>query len=301
MELAQLKGELDVGKVRPVYVFAGSEKEIMLEYAKRISPDYVKTDNFIGIIPHLVSTGLFAKNPPLFVVDGDNALTDIDPADIAKTVGNNRVIFIVSSVDMRARFFKHFSDSIVNFEKFDEQTLVRYIKRHLDISDELSFVISRYCGGNVSRLRNEIDKLKQLGQPITLEVVNEIIHPDPENHIFEFVDSVACRGNDAFDLYEDLKMVGEADLKLLSLLYTKFKSLYLVQSQPEKSAEDIAEKTGLNPYGLKKTREMKRAFSNTELVDIVKLLNTVERMMKTGLIEQAHFIPYVLFRIYRTT
>jgi DNA polymerase III delta subunit len=98
----------------------------------------------------------------------------------------------------------------------------------------------------------------------------------------------------AYNLYRQCQDIGEANITLLSVLYSNAKALLQVQSCTSK---DIAKSTGLTGFQIKLAKERMGHYKNRELVDMMKLIQKVERSIKTGEIEDAISIEYVLVNV----
>jgi DNA polymerase III subunit delta len=299
MKFSELKKELDEGKVRNVYIFTGPEKEVMNKYIKRIGPKNNKAKSFNEILPRLTTKNLFASKQ-VFVIEDDKGATEWDYEEIKKLVGSNIVIFVFKDIDKRKKLFKKAEKDIVEFKRFDESELVWFIQKIIDVPDNLAMLIARYCGNDVARIENECHKLSFLGKEITEEIVKELIHPPIEDRIFDMIDFVAKKKKqEVFKLYYDLLELKESPIKIISLLYTKFKHVFLVQTYYNLQNVEIAGKTGLTFFQVNMARSLVGSFTLEELVSHMHKIQDLEVKIKTGQIDQYLGMENLLLDILR--
>jgi DNA polymerase III subunit delta len=282
----QLKSELDAGQLQNLYIFTGDEKEVLRRYIKRVDENAQTVESVSSLWKHLSSKGLFNKGDKTFVLYNDKEITEMKVKEIVRFVGSHTLILVFDSIDKRKTFFKQSESFITVFEKFNEQQLSSIVQSKLKTSDELSQVIAKYSNNEVSRLELEIDKLKHLDAEITLELVNELISAPIEDRIFEMIDSVAKKQKvRAFDLFYDLMEMKESPIKIVSLLYSKFKQVFLVQSYFSLNNAELAGRTGLTFYQVNFARDLAGNFSNDKLIHILKNIQQTEVEMKTGQVD----------------
>jgi len=120
------------------------------------------------------------------------------------------------------------------------------------------------------------------------------IYQPPKDAIFDFVDAILDRDVNCFNLYEQCKAVGEANMVMLSVLYNNTKAVLQVQSC---QSNDIGKVTGLTPWQINNARKHLHKYSNGELVDMLRLIRECEKSIKTGLYEEQFVIDYILAKV----
>ena len=122
-----------------------------------------------------------------------------------------------------------------------------------------------------------------------------IVHADVADSLFEFADAVLYGDvQGSFSLFDKCMSIGESQLKMLTILYNKFKAMLQVQSC---KSDDIESATGLSQWEVKYTKKLMGAYSIGELVHAIKLLRQIEVDFKQGKIEEQMLIPYALVNI----
>jgi DNA polymerase III delta subunit len=220
------------------------------------------------------------------------------------------LIFLLTNVDKRLKFYKHWKDVIVEFEPLPEATLKKYIKKEIALSDKNCEKLIEVCASDYSRILLEIDKIKAFQAycnqqtkiyPREDDCFNEllkqgVIYQPPKDAIFDYVDAVLKHEvNKAFDLLEQCYAVGESTIVLLSVLYTNIKQVLQVQSC---KSNDISKSTGLTGWQIKCAKEKMGHYSIGDLVYMLKLVRDTEMRIKTGEIEEQMAVPYVMVNIF---
>ena len=115
-----------------------------------------------------------------------------------------------------------------------------------------------------------------------------------ENEEYIKKESLKRKIKSIFELQKQLQQIDESNIKLLSLLYTGFKTVLLIQSC---KSNDICKTTGLQYYQVKYNQDKINIYSTSELVNILKLIQYVEEGIKTGTIDETISIDYLLVNI----
>lgn len=279
---SKLKKELDEGKKREFYVFVGEEKELIRRYIKRVDEKAITLDTLEQLMTRITSIGLFAEKST-FVLKDNEEIQKADIERIVKRLKGNKLILVYSEVDKRKKFFKDVADYITEFNKFTDNQLIAYIQKQLPISSELAYIIAKVCDNDIGRIEIEIHKLQHIGKDITIELLEDLLTAPAEDRIFEMIDSVASKDKQrAFDIYSDLIQLGESPIKIISLLYTKFKQLFLVQNYYSLPEQEIMNKTELKYGQVMFTKKLVGAFSTGRLLSILKDIQKTEVAVKTG-------------------
>ena len=90
-----------------------------------------------------------------------------------------------------------------------------------------------------------------------------------------------------YECYKDLIIVGEDEIKIISLLGTQFNLIYQSKllEQKGKSYKDIASTLDVHPYRVKLALETD--FLIYELEDIIKKLHELDYKIKSGVIDKS--------------
>jgi DNA polymerase III delta subunit len=210
------------------------------------------------------------------------------------------VVFYYTTSDKRLKFWKQNKDRAVEFAKLDTRILTKYIQKEAPLSNESCEKLIELCENDYGRILLEIDKIRAYS---IAEAVNPdwaldklieqgVIYRAPKDAIFDFVAAfLERRPSKAYDLLQQSKAVGEANMVLLSVLYNNIKQLLQVQSAKDYKA------LGFNGFVLKNILPYRNNYSNGELVKAMKLIRECEKGIKIGQIPDELSVEYVMVQV----
>ena len=319
MDLSTLKAHIKTGKLDPYYIFTGPEAEVMKIYIAqmaKVSGARVKNLDSITDLAQKAHNRTMLQDCVVFVLRDSREFLS-DESLQAKITQNNAfrdsvVVFVYSTIDKRSRLYKNYQDHIVEFEHLRADVLVKYIQREVDLGDTACHKLIEVCESDYSRILLEIDKIKQFGRATSQATnrenfdANEVlehllkdgtIYQPPRDAVFDFVDAVLrYKPKLAFGLLAESYASGEATMVLLANLYNSAKQLLQVQAY--NGTGKVSEVTGLTPFQVKLAAGRKGNYSNGDLVYLMRLTREVEKGIKTGEIEDAMSVPYVLVNFW---
>lgn len=311
MTLFELKEELLKKTIRPVYIFTGDEIAIMDIYIDKIGKmvgNVSRVDTVGQIYSKLQNASILSK-PTCYIVRDDKEYLQQEKiwADVntGKVVGDNTIILIYSNLDKRGKFVKQYGHQAVEFERLVPEVLAKYIKKDIGLDVTHGVELATKCNSDYSRVQLECDKIVNLQKARGYKTIEEaykaalhekLIYTYAADVIFEFIDSVCKRQRTiSFRLLQELRELNDGPLGALSLLYTNFRSMLLVQSSGKDA--DITQRTGLTGWQVKLAKEKGNKYSIGELVRILRTLRETEKGIKTGLIDSDMALDYVLINI----
>lgn len=297
MELPELQLQIKNKVFDDYYIFLGEEIAIQKIYINKIAEienlelNYV--EDFKSIHNKLNVNDIF-NTKKLYVILDDTDFVKNEKVynefiNLNKT--GNIIIFKYNNLDKRSKFYKQFQNKIVEFNKLSDEVLTQYIKKELPVlSDDNCKKLIDICGSNYNQILLEIDKIKMF-----INYPYNTPHKEISDITFEFIEKVLKRDiKQIYVLYKQLNQIGESNIKLLSLLYTNFKTILLIQSC---KTNDICKTTGLQYYQVKYNQDKLNYYSIGELVNCLKLIQKIESGIKQGLIEEEISINYLLCNI----
>lgn len=311
MELSQLQKQIINNNLDLFYIFVGDEIAIQKIYINKIAEvaklqvEYI--DSFKLIYNKLQQNDIF-NTKKLYVIMDDIEFTKQDKLwlDFDYTQNNgNLIIFKFNNLDKRSKYYKHYENQIVEFVKLSDEVLTQYIHKELpSFTNENCKQLIDICNSSYNQILLEIDKLKNYGADkpnnninidFTLLNLNGAFHKDISDITFDFVDKVLRRDiKSIYKMRQQLKQIGESNIKLLSLLYNNFRTILLIQSC---QSNDICKTTGLQYYQVKYNQDKKNIYATSELIYILKKIQQIEEGIKTGLIEEPISLDYLLVNI----
>lgn len=306
MIFPELKKELDNGKVRSLYIFTGEEKGVMQKYLQRLGVTADYPDLSLAL-PVITSKGLFNVKKCICVSGG---FDDFDYKTLHGLSCGNCVVLLAKSIDMRKKFYKDATKSIVEFKRFTSEQLAGYVKKQLKTvaveNDDIYYLISELCHNEVLRIDNECDKLynlfyiKDTAEVITLPIIYEIISPYVEDRIFELADAIIKKeAKLAYTLIQQLRSLKVAEVKMIVVIYGRFQQVLLVQNHENKNDFDIAKITQINAWAVKMCRPLVHIRSNKYLAQGLKKIYQCEFGVKTGQAPADKLFNHLVYRLLK--
>ena len=205
---------------------------------------------------------------------------------------DNLLIITSRKLDSRLKFSKklktkcQISKIEVNPKAFIKQQLKDY-----KISQETINLLEEYCLGDMTKIYNECEKLKNYkmdDKTINKEDVIELVMKklgDSKDLVFSFTRSLAERDRkSSLKKYKELLTYNIEPLSFIGLLAGQIRIIYQVKILEKKNLRDkeiadiLEEKSD---YRIKKTREITRMYSEEELLTLMKKLSEIDLKIKT--------------------
>ena len=146
----------------------------------------------------------------------------------------------------------------------------------------------QYVGSDLWRMSNEIKKLVCFSKNITESAVSSLVKPNVEVDIFKTIEAIASKNKEkALSCLGDHIEKGESPLYLLSMINFQFRNLLIIKDLVERQIPyyDIAKRSGLHPFVVKKAHYLLNSFSKSELEIIYSKIFKIDREIKNGRIE----------------
>lgn len=297
---------------RNVYLLYGEEAYLRRQYRDNLKKALVSEDDTmncsvysgkevnVGEVIDLAETmPFFAERRAIIIENSGFFKTAADERLIALIKAlpqTTYLIFVEEEVDKRGKLYKAVTANgyAALCEMQDEATLKKWImgllkrENKMITADALGLLLDK-TGTNMETIKREVEKLicyKYFDDGITAADVEELCTVQIQNRIFDMVEAVAVKNQKtALALYYDLLALKEAPMKILALIARQFHMLLQVKEMKQKGypENEIAQKTGLNPYYLKKKYIPQAAqFQLPKLEEALRACVDAEENVKTG-------------------
>lgn len=308
MTVNELKLSIFSKELSNLYVFYGDELEVQKAYYHKISEVTESQLDFIDNISDVNKySGSFLFSAKTCFVCFDiselQKAKDIDKAleSLQKSLKDNILIVICQKLDKRSALYKALDPKyLVTFEKLHPEVLKKHVLDHIKLSNENCKTLMEICEYDYGRCLLEIDKINKCGIDDSNAAFEQLltdgtINQPPGDKIFELIDAILSgKPKTSFRLLEECKQFGESQLKILLVLFTNLKHLLQVQS----CEGNVKVVTGLSDWEIKQANRYCGVYSNWELVKALKTIQSVEKGIKTGMIEEPISVDYVLVNLF---
>ena len=207
------------------------------------------------------------------------------------------IIFDESAIDKRSSLYKQVDKSgmCVEFEYLSETDMVTWLEREARnhkkiLSKSNAQYMANICDSGLSYVKNELDKLINYSDTeITLTDIEKIVAKSLTIKVFELTDAIMAKDADtAIAIANDLKTVKESAFKILYLMSSTFDKMLhsKLMLKEGRTYNEIAEKTGLRPFLVKKYLDGAKKFSEDFLTDRIIKIAEIDLNIKEGLIPE---------------
>lgn len=313
----ELKKQIRDNTIGNLYLFFGDEvyiKDIYIGKIKEIIKDAGFPDfNHIVIDEKDVSFDVIDDALESFPMMTEQKLVIIKNSGIfykanetVKEYWSNRLkdipdyvtlLFDETELDKRSSLYKLLQKSgmAVEFEYLSETDMVSWIEREArkykkTISRNNAQYMAGICDEGISYVKNELDKLINFcDSEITLSDIDRMVSKSLTVRVFELTDSIMTgNANLAVSLMNDFKTVKESAFKILYLLSGTFDKMLRSKLMLAEGASygEIAEKTGLKPFLVKKYIESGKRFKEDYLVERIMRVADIDLSIKEGSIDE---------------
>ena len=264
--------------------------------------DAIKTSSFFNDVKLIV-----VKNSFLEKENTENIHQLVKNYDI-KNDKLTVVLFseLLPEKDLKAKDGKLFTllsdknNLVRNFEKLDGIKLENWLKkefslRNCSISTLSAKKLIQAVNKDISRLSAEIDKLSnyRLKGEITPSDIDSLVNRDVELSIFHLIDAIAAKDKvRALGLlYQELQ-TGRDLYYILTMITYQMRNMLIIKDLASRnlSAQEIANKSKLHPFVIKKSLGFLRNLSIDESRDYFNLSCQADRLIKDGRMDIQDFL-----------
>lgn len=304
MELSELQQDIKNNTLKPIYVFTGVEHEIMKIYINQIRKPVLSTFTVEETIRLCNSSSLLGNMSKVYKVyyDGEFFVNDVVWDKVENMLGNNTLILIIDSIDKRSKFYKHFKDIIIEFNKLPQNIVIKYLRKAVNLSDIYLNELFDMCDGCYSLALQEIDK------------INNYTSDDNKDQAFAKLkaDGVICKHGE-YDYTIDVmnylldrdcrkayvygsKIPQDKIIYLLAVVYNGFRQVLSVQGLGA-NKENASERTGLTPWQVKNASQHLNYYTIEELQENLLFIRKLELGIKTGKYDPKHIVDLLILGI----
>jgi len=306
--------------MKNVILLFGEEKLLIDDEINRIKqkivPNYMETINFIlldgknvrqeEILNACKTVPLFSQKKLVVVYDapffesgkGDQGkYNEDDFLNKLETIPDHTILIITASkVDKRKKIFKQikskgivreFNQLPVKDKAIWIQKRAKFYGKNIDL--KTAHFIAEHTG-NLNQTDNELKKIASFlndREHIVAEDLDKIFYKSLEGNIFEMMDFIGMKNpSGAVSILNRLIEQGEKAIVILYMVSKHIMDLITVKSMESLSFQDIASKSGLHPFVLKKAIKQSKNFTLDELDRNLKLCQKLDIDLKTGRVQE---------------
>lgn len=298
----------------PIYFFHGEEpyfmdvalkafeNEVLEEDEKAFNQTvvYGKDTTFSEVLSLARQFPMMGDKQVIIVKEAqDIILTEAESATLKQYVDNpiESTLLVIAykykKVDSRKAFIKTLSQKKMLFlsEKVKEYNVPKWIEneiRNLGIKAQPNIppLLSQYLGTDLSRISNELQKLKMIlkeGEVLDAKIIETNIGISKDFNVFELIKALGKKDEvNAFKIAHFIGKSPKANPFVMTTgnLYTFFSNLIIFHTMAGQSPQNQATAMGINPYFLKDYAEAARFYNLKNCTRAISILREIDMKSK---------------------
>lgn len=337
-DLKKLTNSFKKDGYKPVYFLMGEEPyfiDFLSNYfTTNVIPEEEKSFNQTVLYGKDVSVNDIMSQARQYPFMGDKMLVVVKEAqELVKTIDqfanyfksiqpSTTIVFCYKykTLDKRKELYKTLSKSefaeIFESNKLKDYQVEGWIKtllsdEKLEIEPKAVAMLVEFLGNDLSKIANEIDKLKIILKNKTLisaDLVEDNIGISKEYNNFELINAVAYKNEaKAFSIakYFALNTKNNPFVVTTSLLYNFFSKLLqyhgMIYKNAGANATDIAKQLGINPYGLKDYQAASKIYPMKKVSQNIAFIREIDLKGKgvNGTLTHDDLLKELLIKVLR--
>ncbi len=310
MKYEKIMQDLKAGTYHPVYLLHGEEsffidsvtsyieKNALSEGERSFNQEvlYGKDTDFKTVVDNARQYPMMAERRVVIVKEAQAMRSLKNLISYIEKPSPHTVLVLAHKnkpLDKRTKFGKAVSKSAVILDSkklYDNQVpawISTYVKaQKLNIDPEASQMLTEYLGQDLSKIVNEIDKIKinlKAGEKITAKLVQAGVGISRDYNVFEL--------NKALSIWDYSKIMriiyyfeenpkANPLVMVISNLFGYFTKVAIAQQNIKSNDAELAKKTGVNPFFVKDYRVAARTFRPAQIKQAFISLHTADRHSK---------------------
>lgn len=239
----------------------------------------------------LLGANLFAPER-LVVIDDASSVKDTwdKLADYLPEIGEGVDLLLVApTADRRTRTYKWLQKNAETIapSSLNEAQLVSWLQtkardKGVELEPSVARYVIEYTGGDQWRLSHDVEKLALADRPVTVELVRELLIPNPTSSAFDLLDAaLAGQSKRVNELLGGVRS-HEDPYRFFGLLSNQIFAVIIIASAGNRPADTIAKDSGLHPFVVRKTQPLARRLSATDRKHLAQVAATTDMQLKSS-------------------
>jgi DNA polymerase III delta subunit len=276
-----LRTELD----KIVGSFVDDQGDLALERIDAEEAEFSRIQEAATALPMLTAKRLVVlRSPSANKQFSENFEQILD--DVPET---NHLILVEPTLDKRLSYAKLLKKKTEykEFTELDETGLANWLtqqakEREAKLSASDAHYLVQRVGANQQLLSSELEKLILFNSDVSKQTIDLLTEPSPQSTIFQLLTAAfEGRGQQALKLYEDQQAQKVETPQIIAMLTWQLHLLALVKAGNNRSVDQIAREARLNPFSVRKSKEIGGRLTWTDLRRLVSGLVDIDFKSKS--------------------
>ena len=239
----------------------------------------------------LMGASLFAPER-LAVIDDASAQKVVweKLGDYLPEVGEGTdVLLVAQAADKRTRTHKWLqknaeiiAPAVPNEAQLSSWVQTQARTQGIEIEPNVARYIIEFTAGDQWQLTHDIEKLALANKPITVELVRELLIPNPASSAFDLLDAALNKQSDQVAKLLDGVKAHEDPYRFFGLLSNQIFAVIIIAAAGNRPADTIAKDSGLHPFVVRKTQPLARRLSAGERKRLAEVAATTDMQLKSS-------------------
>lgn len=263
--------------------------------------EYDKIREAIESLPFLASKKLVVLRAPSankeFVEKAEKLLSNLSET--------TDVIIHEPKLDKRSVYYKFLKKNTdyKEFNELDEYGLSKWLVVQATEQGSTLYVqdakyLVERVGANQQLLANELAKLAAYDAKITKQTIDLLTEPTPQSTIFQLVDAAfAGNAKHMLKLYKEQRASKVEPQQIIAMLAWQLHILAVIKTAGDRADAQIASDAKINPFVVRKSRQITRSLSLEKLKELVNKLAQLDLQLKTTAVDADDGVQAFLLNI----
>lgn len=303
-----------------IYTLTGANSFLLKTQVRQLITDFVKQYGDFGLerlnaeeadyakLLESVQAMPFLAAKRMVVIDAPASNKElVEKIEILLDTVNDQtdIVFVEPKFDKRSSLYKLLKKKtdFSEFNELDEGNLSSWIVGQTKAQGgEISRADARYLvqriGINQLRLSNELAKLLTYNSVVTRKTIDLLTVQTPQSTIFDLLDA-AFAGNKkkALQLYQEQRRQKVEPQAILALVAWQLYNLSIVKAAGDRTIEQVAKEAKLNPFVVRKTANLARNISLSDLKLLVSQTLSLDLRLKSETMDADEALQDLLISI----
>jgi DNA polymerase-3 subunit delta len=281
--------------------FTQEHGELALERIDGQEADFNRIQEAVQGLPFLASKKLVvlrsASSNKRFTEKAEQLLGDIPET--------NDIVIVETKLDKRLSYYK-FLKSKTEFREFNELD-VHGLAQWLSVlakerggsigAADARFLVER-IGLNQQMLASELEKLLLYQPAISRPTILLLTDANPQSTVFQLLEAAfAGNARRTLELYAEQRALKVEPAQIVAMLSWQLNILAIIKTAGQRAVETIASDAKLNPFVVRKSMQIARQLSLSELKERISQLLHIDLQIKSSIIDADEALQHYLLQL----